>query len=575
MSKSQSSAFELVRRQKGCFTVHHFAGPVVYCSDQFVEKNRDFLGAEVLGCLKESENTVLQQQLCSNERTFGTQVCPSSGRVLRAKAHSVSSDFRDQLQSLMKKIEATRSRFVRCIKPNESGLVTQRLAREFDGFSVLEQLRYQGVIEAIRVARAGYALRLSHQQAVETYWMLASGKLRCQLKLQIRCEMYRQAAEALFSYLKDKFADLHTSAIQIGKTLTFFRADAMEALSIHIRRGRERSALEIQTCWRGFRCAHRFRATRKAALVLQSCRRGLTARKIAAGFRREHAILTLQRIERGRQVRQAYLACRQAALTLQAWKRGHHHRLRFLRIVKATLRLQHWIRWRFVAPAMAKTQSMTRQRLSHVRNMVQDTLVRLTELDLDAMDESDLCGVMASLEKSSKMLCRQAEVLERCQDSDPPFKELSKQQIPSTSSLALTHATLDKWNDSFLFHENSMSSLPSEVEHALPSATVGKLRASSGVFRDDSEELSIPEMQARAAGVACCEKPLGDGFPFPLWLEGCCATGCRPFYCKQGAMLERESSELVTSEDSKEIEVHRGSPKRITKLPSPETETWM
>ena len=47
--------------------------------------------------------------------------------------------------------------FVRCVKPNE-----QKQPRKADKVMVLEQLRCGGVLEAIRISRAGYPNRRTY-----------------------------------------------------------------------------------------------------------------------------------------------------------------------------------------------------------------------------------------------------------------------------------------------------------------------------------------------------------------------------------------------------------------------------
>lgn len=52
----------------------------------------------------------------------------------------------------------TRPHYIRCIKPNDSAEPD-----EVSRVRVMEQLRYGGVLEAVRVARSGYPVRLPHK----------------------------------------------------------------------------------------------------------------------------------------------------------------------------------------------------------------------------------------------------------------------------------------------------------------------------------------------------------------------------------------------------------------------------
>lgn len=52
----------------------------------------------------------------------------------------------------------TRPHYIRCIKPNDNAEPD-----EVSRVRVMEQLRYGGVLEAVRVARSGYPVRLPHK----------------------------------------------------------------------------------------------------------------------------------------------------------------------------------------------------------------------------------------------------------------------------------------------------------------------------------------------------------------------------------------------------------------------------
>ena len=71
----------------------------------------------------------------------------------------MSKKFRLQLNDLMKVLDTTDSRYIRCVKPND-----QMSANSFNTLRALEQLRYSGVFEAVEIRKKGYPFRLTHKQ---------------------------------------------------------------------------------------------------------------------------------------------------------------------------------------------------------------------------------------------------------------------------------------------------------------------------------------------------------------------------------------------------------------------------
>ena len=86
-------------------------------------------------------------------------------------APSVGAQFSAQLAQLRSRIDATAPHYIRCLKPND-----ELLPDEFDPKQIVEQLRYSGVLEAVRVSRAGYPTRYPHDVFVSRYYILGGRK---------------------------------------------------------------------------------------------------------------------------------------------------------------------------------------------------------------------------------------------------------------------------------------------------------------------------------------------------------------------------------------------------------------
>lgn len=135
------------------FGVSHFAGPVVYTSTGWLDKNRLSPPREALEVLSSAHNNVVKQMV--------------KLVVTDTKRTTIGGFFRKQLQELMGKIQATQTHYVRCMKPN-----AVHHPGQIESHELLRQLKCAGVMEAIRIRKSGYAFRVSFAEFVERYAIL-------------------------------------------------------------------------------------------------------------------------------------------------------------------------------------------------------------------------------------------------------------------------------------------------------------------------------------------------------------------------------------------------------------------
>lgn len=124
------------------FTIKHYAGDVVYDVVDFCFKNYDNLYTSLVMVMQTSSNsffTMLFPEDVSNQKSAPT----TSGMKIRQSAGL-----------LMKKLGICTPHYIRCIKPN-----TRKAAMSFTSDLVEHQVKYLGLLENVRVKRAGYAYR--------------------------------------------------------------------------------------------------------------------------------------------------------------------------------------------------------------------------------------------------------------------------------------------------------------------------------------------------------------------------------------------------------------------------------
>jgi len=146
------------------FSIEHYAGFVEYTTDGWLEKNKDELPAASSELLKSSKFGFIQEI----QRFVRSEDRGGRGTVA---TKSVSSQFSVQLKTLRSRIDLTVPHYVRCLKPNDE------LAPDyFEPKNVVEQLRCGGVLEAVRVSRAGYPTRYPHEVFLARYYILGDAK---------------------------------------------------------------------------------------------------------------------------------------------------------------------------------------------------------------------------------------------------------------------------------------------------------------------------------------------------------------------------------------------------------------
>ncbi|CAL9245944.1 unnamed protein product [Arabidopsis halleri] len=298
------------------FTLVHYAGDVQYQSDQFLDKNKDYVVAE--------HQDLLNASKCS----FVSGLFPPLPKESsKSKFSSIGARFKLQLQQLMETLNSTEPHYIRCVKPNNLLQPTV-----FDNANVLHQLRSGGVLEAIRVKCAGYPTNRTFIEFLNRFLILAPEILKGEYEADVACKWILEK-KGLTGY-------------QIGKSKVFLRAGQMAELDAHRTRVLGESARMIQGQVRTRLTRERFVLMRRASVNIQANWRGNLARKISKDMRREEAAIKIQKNLRRQIAKKDYGKTKSSALTLQSGVRtmAARHEFRYKLTTRAATVIQAY--WR-------------------------------------------------------------------------------------------------------------------------------------------------------------------------------------------------------------------------------------
>ncbi|KAJ8386623.1 hypothetical protein AAFF_G00168550 [Aldrovandia affinis] len=278
------------------FGIQHFAGVVNYETKGFLEKNRDSLHGDIIQLVHSSKNKFIKQ-------IFQADV--AMGVETRKRSPTLSNQFKRSLELLMRTLSLCQPFFVRCIKPNEF-----KKPMLFDRELCVRQLRYSGMMETIRIRRAGYPIRHTFMEFVDRYRVLVPG-----VKPAYKQEDLRGTCQRITEDVLGRDGDW-----QIGKTKIFLKDHHDMLLEIERDKAITDRVICIQKAVRRFKNRTHFLKMRKSVILIQKIWRGYHCRKnysvMQIGF------LRLQALFRSRKLYRTYQSARYCVTHLQAHCRG-------------------------------------------------------------------------------------------------------------------------------------------------------------------------------------------------------------------------------------------------------------
>ncbi|CAD7080323.1 unnamed protein product [Hermetia illucens] len=252
------------------FRLVHYAGDVTYNVNGFLDKNNDLLFRDLKETMSMTKNSI-------------TRKCfPEAEYLNKKRPDTAVTQFRNSLNNLMDILMCKEPSYIRCIKPNDI-----QSPNIFDDKLVSHQVKYLGLMENLRVRRAGFAYRRTYDMFLQRYkclskntWPHFDGPSKEGVQILVN--------ELGFDH--DDYRMGHTKIfIRFPKTL-FDTEDAFQAKKHDL-------AAIIQSRWKGRRQRQIYLQMRSTAILIQAyCRRYLAIQKAK---RRRQAAQTIRDFIKG------------------------------------------------------------------------------------------------------------------------------------------------------------------------------------------------------------------------------------------------------------------------------------
>ncbi|XP_058716998.1 unconventional myosin-Ia [Poecile atricapillus] len=291
-----------------CFRIHHYAGKVTYNVTGFIEKNNDLLFRDLSQAMWAARHALLRSLFPEGDpQKVSLKLPPTAG-----------FQFKSSVAMLMRNLYSKNPNYIRCIKPNDT-----KSAMVFTPELVLAQVRYLGLMENVRVRRAGYAFRQLYGPFLQRYKMLNprtwprwGGGDREGVEVLLaglafpaeelafgHTKVFIRSPRTLFDLERQRQERVAQLATLIQKMFRGWRCRTQYQLM-------RKSQILISAWFRGHRQMNRYKQMKRSALIVQAYARGWKSRRLLRELksqrRRHAAATTIAAHWRGYQARGTY-----------------------------------------------------------------------------------------------------------------------------------------------------------------------------------------------------------------------------------------------------------------------------
>eukprot|EP00794_Sanderia_malayensis_P003145 gene3145-3614_t len=262
-----------------CFKLKHYAGDVTYNVTNFIDKNNDPLYRDMSVAMYKCDHLLLKVMFPEGNPSYKNKKRPPT----------VGTQMKISVAELMRNLSSKQPHYIRCIKPNDTKSPIQ-----FNEKIVRHESRYLGILENIRVRRAGYCYRQRYEIFLERYKMLCDKTW----------PNWRSDASDGVKEIVEVFK-LRSPDIEYGKTKLFIRDPRTVLLFEEKRKSRILDLVVlIQKICRGWVAKHKYQKMKQSQIKISSFYRMSVEKRKFLHFR--SSVVFIQAFLRGYRVRKVY-----------------------------------------------------------------------------------------------------------------------------------------------------------------------------------------------------------------------------------------------------------------------------